>query len=83
MPGGSISDAIARSAALDRLCSSIGRDPAEISRSIVLPGSPEPHETKAAVDAALDAGFDHIVLSLGAPYPPDLAQWVGGTLPSG
>jgi alkanesulfonate monooxygenase SsuD/methylene tetrahydromethanopterin reductase-like flavin-dependent oxidoreductase (luciferase family) len=80
MPGGSIDDAIARSAALDRLCAEIGRDPAEITRSIVLPASYDrPADTRDAIRAALDGGFSHIVLSLGAPYPAEAARWVADT----
>ena len=80
MPGGSIDDAIARCAALDRLCAEIGRDPTEITRSIVLPVSYEqPADTLDAIRAALDGGFSHIVLSLGAPYPVEVARWVADT----
>ena len=80
MPGGSIDDAIARSAALDRLCAEIGRDPAEITRSIVLPVSYDrPADTRDAIRAALDGGFSHIVLSMGAPYPAGAARWVADT----
>jgi alkanesulfonate monooxygenase SsuD/methylene tetrahydromethanopterin reductase-like flavin-dependent oxidoreductase (luciferase family) len=81
MPGGSIDDAVARSAALDRLCAEIGRDPAQITRSIVLPASYDrPADTRRAISAARDGGFSHIVLSLGAPYPADVAHWVADTL---
>ncbi|MDX6418334.1 MAG: hypothetical protein QOG28_2954 [Trebonia sp.] len=81
MPGGSIDDAIARSAALDRLCAEIGRDPAEITRSIVLPASyARPAGTRDAIRAALGGGFSHIVLGLGAPYPVQAAHWVADTL---
>ena len=81
MPGGSIGDAIARSAALDRLCAEIGRDPAEITRSIILPAPYDrPAGTRAAIRAALDGGFSHIVLSLGAPYPDQAARWAADTL---
>jgi alkanesulfonate monooxygenase SsuD/methylene tetrahydromethanopterin reductase-like flavin-dependent oxidoreductase (luciferase family) len=80
MPGGSVDDAIARSAALDRLCDEIGRDPAEITRSIVLPASYDrPGDTRDAIRAVLDGGFSHIVLSLGAPYPAKAARWVADT----
>lgn len=80
MPGGQISDAIERSATLDRLCAEIGRDPAEITRSIVLPASYDrPEETQNDIRAALDGGFSHIVLSLGAPYPREVASWVTDT----
>ena len=81
MPGGSIDDAISRCAALDRLCAEIGRDPTEITRSIVLPVSYEqPADTLDAIRAALDGGFSHIVLSLGGPYPAEAARWVADTL---
>ncbi|MEC3993751.1 LLM class flavin-dependent oxidoreductase [Actinacidiphila sp. DG2A-62] len=76
MPGGSIDKAIERSAVLDRLCEEIGRDPAEITRSIVLPVSYDrPQDTRNTVRAALDGGFSHIVLGLHAPYPPAVARW--------
>ena len=39
MPGGAIEDAVERSALLDRYCAEIGRDPASITRSIILPVS--------------------------------------------
>ena len=39
MPGGDIDDAVRRSAMLDRFCTEIGRDPALVTRSIVLPVS--------------------------------------------
>jgi alkanesulfonate monooxygenase SsuD/methylene tetrahydromethanopterin reductase-like flavin-dependent oxidoreductase (luciferase family) len=80
MPGGSIDDAIARSALLDRLCAEIGRDPAEITRSMILPVSYDrPASTREAIRATLDGGFSHIVLSLHAPYPVQAARWVADT----
>jgi alkanesulfonate monooxygenase SsuD/methylene tetrahydromethanopterin reductase-like flavin-dependent oxidoreductase (luciferase family) len=80
MPGGTLPDAVERSAALDRLCAEIGRDPAEITRSVVLPASYDrPAATSDAIGAALDGGFRHIVLSLAAPYPDGAARWVADT----
>jgi alkanesulfonate monooxygenase SsuD/methylene tetrahydromethanopterin reductase-like flavin-dependent oxidoreductase (luciferase family) len=80
VPGGSIEDAIERSAALDRLCAEIGRDPAEITRSIPLPVSYDrPDDTRTAIRAAVDGGFGHIILSLSAPYPAQVARWVADT----
>jgi hypothetical protein len=73
-------DKIARSAALDRLCTEIGRDPAEITRSVVLPVSYDrPADTRDEIRELLDAGFSHLVLSLHAPYPAEAARWVAGT----
>lgn len=81
MPGGSIEQAIARSATLDRLCAEIGRNPAEITRSIVLPASYDrPQDTRHVVRAALDGGFSHIVLGLDGPYPAEAARRVADTI---
>ena len=81
IPGGDIDDAVERSALLDRLCADIGRDPAEITRSIALPVSyDQPATTRAAITEAIDAGFPHIVLMLPAPYPDGVAGWVADEL---
>ncbi|MCK7621731.1 LLM class flavin-dependent oxidoreductase [Streptomyces sp. RS10V-4] len=81
MPGGSIEQAIARSTTLDRLCTEIGRNPAEITRSIVLSASYDrPQDTRHAIRAALDGGFSHIVLGLSPPYPTGVARWVADTI---
>jgi len=67
----------ARSALLDRYCAAVGRDPASITRSTnVRVDYEDPAGTRDAVAAVLDAGFSHIVLSLGAPYPDDVARRV-------
>ena len=77
MPGGDIDDAVRRSAMLDRFCTEIGRDPASITRSIILPVSYDhPGNTRKAIAEAIDAGFLHIILSLPVPYPEKVAQWV-------
>src|SRR5262249_25111297 len=77
IPGGDIDDAVGRGALLDRFCAESGRDPASITRSIVLPVSyADPVNTREAIAEAGDAGFQHIVLSLSAPYPEDVARWV-------
>jgi hypothetical protein len=77
IPGGDIDDAVLRSALLDRFCAEIGRDPATLTRSIVLPISyDQPGNTRDAIGTAIDAGFQHIVLGLPAPYPANIARWV-------
>lgn len=84
IPGGDIADCISRSALLDRLCAEIGRDPATITRSIILHVSyEEPGQTRAAIAEAAAAGFQHIVLALSAPFPENVAQWVASELISG
>ncbi|NDZ82726.1 LLM class flavin-dependent oxidoreductase [Streptomyces sp. SID10853] len=80
-PGGDVEDAAARSALLDRYCTEIGRDPASITRSLVLPVSyDDPGATREAIGRATAAGFQHIVLGLAAPYPADVARWVADEL---
>jgi alkanesulfonate monooxygenase SsuD/methylene tetrahydromethanopterin reductase-like flavin-dependent oxidoreductase (luciferase family) len=79
--GGDLESAVQRSAVLDRLCVEIGRDPASITRSIALRVSySHPEETREAIAGAIDNGFQHIVLSLGAPYPERVAEWLAGEL---
>jgi alkanesulfonate monooxygenase SsuD/methylene tetrahydromethanopterin reductase-like flavin-dependent oxidoreductase (luciferase family) len=81
IPGGDIDDVISRSALLDRYCAEIGRDPAEITRSIHLPVDyDQPNSTQDAIGAAIAAGFRHVILGLPAPYPADVAQWVAEKL---
>jgi alkanesulfonate monooxygenase SsuD/methylene tetrahydromethanopterin reductase-like flavin-dependent oxidoreductase (luciferase family) len=81
IPGGDIEDAVRRGALLDRFCAEIGRDPASITRSIVLPVSYDrPGNTRDAIAEAIDAGFPHIVLGLSAPYPENVARWVTNEL---
>jgi alkanesulfonate monooxygenase SsuD/methylene tetrahydromethanopterin reductase-like flavin-dependent oxidoreductase (luciferase family) len=79
--GGDLDDAIGRSALLDRFCAEIGRDPAAITRSMhVRVSYAEPSVTRAAIAAALGAGFTHVVLSLPGPYPQGVARWVADEL---
>jgi alkanesulfonate monooxygenase SsuD/methylene tetrahydromethanopterin reductase-like flavin-dependent oxidoreductase (luciferase family) len=66
-----------RSTLLDRYCAEIDRDPASITRSTNVRVSYEdPAATRGAVSEALAAGFTHLVLSLGAPYPDNVARWL-------
>jgi alkanesulfonate monooxygenase SsuD/methylene tetrahydromethanopterin reductase-like flavin-dependent oxidoreductase (luciferase family) len=77
IPGGDIGDAVHRGALLARLCAEIGRDPASISRSIVLHVSYDhPGSTQDAIAEAIDAGFRHIVLGLPPPYPENVVRRV-------
>jgi alkanesulfonate monooxygenase SsuD/methylene tetrahydromethanopterin reductase-like flavin-dependent oxidoreductase (luciferase family) len=81
IPGGDIQDAIDRSALLDRFCAETGRDPAAITRSIVLPVSYDhPGSTRDAIAEAIGAGFCHVILSLPAPYPESAAARVASEL---
>jgi len=76
-PGGDVEAAVRRGAVLDRICAEIGRDPASITRSLVLPVSyDQPGSTRDTIAEVVGAGFRHIVLSLPAPYPANVAQRV-------
>jgi alkanesulfonate monooxygenase SsuD/methylene tetrahydromethanopterin reductase-like flavin-dependent oxidoreductase (luciferase family) len=77
MPGGEIEDAVRRSTQLDACCAEIGRDPASITRSLIMPVDySKPGTTRDASARAIEAGFTHIVLSLPAPYPAGVARWL-------
>jgi alkanesulfonate monooxygenase SsuD/methylene tetrahydromethanopterin reductase-like flavin-dependent oxidoreductase (luciferase family) len=81
MPGGDLEAAVRRGALLDRLCAEIGRDPGAITRSIVLPVSYDhPGSTRDTIAQFLDVGFQHVILSLPAPYPDHAAHWVASEL---
>jgi alkanesulfonate monooxygenase SsuD/methylene tetrahydromethanopterin reductase-like flavin-dependent oxidoreductase (luciferase family) len=79
--GGDVDDLLDRSSLLDRFCAEVGRDPAEITRSIHLPVDYDrPGSTRDAIGAALDACFGHVILGLQAPYPSGVARWVADEL---
>ena len=81
IPGGDLDDCIERSARLDQLCTDIDRDPADITRSIVLPFSAaQPQTARDDSDAAVNAGFTRIMLGIGAPYPDGVVQQVADTI---
>lgn len=86
VPGGGadVADLVERSQALDRFCAELGRDPAEIERSVHLPVDyGDPGATRAAIAAVTAAGFGHVILGLAAPYPPGVARWVAEELIAG
>ncbi len=79
--GGDIADLAARSRLLDKYCAELGRNPAEITRSIFLPVEYErPQVTREKIAEAADAGFGHFVLGLADPYPEGIAEWVAEEL---
>jgi alkanesulfonate monooxygenase SsuD/methylene tetrahydromethanopterin reductase-like flavin-dependent oxidoreductase (luciferase family) len=80
-PGGDVEAAVRRGAVLDRYCAEIGRDPASITRSLVLPVSYDhPGSTRDSIAEAIGAGFRHVVLTLPAPYRENVARWVANEL---
>ena len=77
LPGGTVEDIVQRGALLDRYCGEIGRDPASIARSIGAPVSyTDPGATRDVVGRAIDAGIQHIILSLPTPYPANVVRWI-------
>ncbi|GGS95961.1 MULTISPECIES: LLM class flavin-dependent oxidoreductase [Streptomyces] len=76
-PGDDVADAVRRGALLDRHCADLGRDPASITRSLVLPVSyDDPAPVRETIRRATAAGFRHLVLMLPAPYPEGVARWL-------
>ena len=80
-PGDDMDDALARRVLLDRYCVDIGRDPADITSSLVLRVRYDnPAATRTMIARALGNGIAHLVLSLPAPYPDRVAHWVADEL---
>ena len=59
----------AKSAILDDWCAKVGRDPAEIERTVAI-GSGD----LDTVDAYIDAGADHIIMMCGPPFDTDALE---------
>ncbi|MEU1411800.1 LLM class flavin-dependent oxidoreductase [Streptomyces sp. NPDC005731] len=73
-----------RGRVLDAHCAGLGRDPREITRSVqVLVSYDDPAATRAAVDALVAAGMNHIVLNLPRPYPKGVARWLADEIIAG
>jgi probable F420-dependent oxidoreductase len=51
---------------LDEWCADVGRDPADIERTVAI----EPNEI-GALDAYVDAGAEHVIVMMGPPYDLD------------
>jgi alkanesulfonate monooxygenase SsuD/methylene tetrahydromethanopterin reductase-like flavin-dependent oxidoreductase (luciferase family) len=66
-----------RNRVLDAHCADLGRDPREIGRSVqIIVSYDDVAATREAVLDLIDAGMNHIVLSLRAPYPVGVARWL-------
>jgi len=73
--GGTTEDFKHKNAVLDGHCAKVGRDPQEIWRSVQLVVNPQDWDTtRATVRSYIDAGANHIILNLHAPYPQHIAQ---------
>ncbi|WP_329261214.1 LLM class flavin-dependent oxidoreductase [Streptomyces sp. NBC_01478] len=66
-----------RARVLDAHCADLGRAPDTITRSVqVLVSYDDPAATRETVGRLVDAGMNHIVLSLPRPYPQGVARWL-------
>jgi alkanesulfonate monooxygenase SsuD/methylene tetrahydromethanopterin reductase-like flavin-dependent oxidoreductase (luciferase family) len=66
-----------KSAILDEHCAAIGRDPAQITRSLQVLVSPgDPAATRALLLELVDAGATHLVLAPVTPWPDRPARWL-------
>ena len=59
----------AKNAVLDRWCDELGRDPSAIQRTVAI----QPGEV-GDWQAYLDAGAQHLIVMVGAPYSLDAVQ---------
>jgi alkanesulfonate monooxygenase SsuD/methylene tetrahydromethanopterin reductase-like flavin-dependent oxidoreductase (luciferase family) len=66
--------AIEGSRELDEACAAIGRDPAEIRRSMQLPVAGDPAATIEQVDRCREAGFTEVILMLSGGSMPTAAD---------
>lgn len=77
MAGGDVETFRHKNEVLDEHCRSIGRDPAEIVRSIQIRiDLDNPAETRRQAQSFVDAGASHVVLILMPPYPDAVASRV-------
>lgn len=75
MAGGSIEDFKRKNAILDEHCAAVGRNPAEIARSIQVPINPDNlQETRKTTQDYIEAGVNHIVLNIRPPYPEGIVR---------
>jgi alkanesulfonate monooxygenase SsuD/methylene tetrahydromethanopterin reductase-like flavin-dependent oxidoreductase (luciferase family) len=64
-----------KTAILDERCASVGRDPAEITRSVQLCAAPNRAPAVREMRRSfIAAGATHLILTLRAPYPDNVAQ---------
>ena len=76
-PHASLEFVAERSHVLDGHCADIGRDPAEITRSVqMVITADDPASVRAMITSLVGAGFGHIVLGVRPPAPDNLPGWL-------
>ncbi|BCL82819.1 LLM class F420-dependent oxidoreductase [Ktedonobacteria bacterium brp13] len=75
IPGGTPEEFKRKSDILDEHCAAIGRNPAEITRSIQLAINPDNlTETREAAQRLIEMGVTHIILNIRPPYPEAIVR---------
>ena len=83
-PHNTVDHVAERARVLDAHCAELGRDPSEITRSVqLLVSYDDPAATRETVRRLVDAGMNHIVLSLPRPYPRGVARWLADEIIAG
>ncbi|WP_033279288.1 LLM class flavin-dependent oxidoreductase [Streptomyces sp. NRRL F-525] len=83
-PHNTVDHVAERARVLDAHCAELGRDPGEITRSVqLLVSYDDPAATRETVRRLVDAGMNHIVLSLPRPYPRGVARWLADEIIAG
>jgi alkanesulfonate monooxygenase SsuD/methylene tetrahydromethanopterin reductase-like flavin-dependent oxidoreductase (luciferase family) len=76
-PHASLEFVTERSRVLDQHCADIGRDPADITRSVQLViTADDPAGVRATISGLIGAGFGHIVLGVRPPAPDNVPCWL-------
>lgn len=76
-PHASLEFVAERGRVLDQHCADIGRDPAEITRSVQLViTADDPAGVRATVASLIRAGFGHVVLGVRPPAPDNVPGWL-------
>ncbi len=73
--GGSVNTFRHKVEVLEGHCAAVGRDPSEIERSIqMIVNYDNPEETLKTIRPYIEAGANHIILNLRAPYPKGIVE---------